>query len=154
VRWWPTNSPVRLWEVLFAAGAAVPLASNGGALAMGVVSVLILPSLARRPEPTPFFTEVREGLRWLRHHRLLRALSAVGARLQRHRQGVVSGFSAIDRASFALLMLFGHEILKVDQVGFGLLSSIGAGGSVLGGVTAARLSQHLGTARALLAASV
>ncbi len=67
--------------------------------------------------------DIAEGVRWLRHHRLLRTLALVLGALN---------FAAW--LGMATAVLFAQEILGLDEAGFGLLLAGMAVGSVLGGL--------------------
>ncbi|MFY1649978.1 MFS transporter [Solwaraspora sp. WMMB762] len=122
---------------LFVVGAAVPFAANGASLALAVMLVLSLPlGLARTPTATTAATtaattvgpSIRAGLRWLAHHRTLRALALV-----------VGAVAAADAAWFAIFLLYARDVLGVGALGYGLLLSTGAGGGLAGAFLADRL---------------
>ncbi|WFE28650.1 MFS transporter [Solwaraspora sp. WMMD791] len=120
---------------LFVVGAAVPFAANGASLALAVMLVLTLPlSLVRTPTATAAAAattvgpSIRAGLRWLAHHRTLRALAVV-----------VAAVAAADAAWFAIFLLYARDVLGVGALGYGLLLSAGAGGGLAGAFLADRL---------------
>ena len=97
---------------------------------------------ARSERPARIRAEIAEGLRWLLRNRLLRTLA------------VMVGLVNLAATSwFATAVLFARERLGVGGLGFGLLSSALALGSIAGSLLAPRLSQRLGTARVLLGAA-
>lgn len=115
---------------LFVAGAALPFAANGTALALAVMLVLSLPLSLARPavSAAPVAKSgVRTGLRWLMAHRTLRTLTAVCAAV-----------AAADSAWFAIFMLFARDSLDIGALGFGGLLAVGAAGGVLGSFLADR----------------
>ena len=84
-------------------------------------------------------SDIAEGVRWLRNHRLLRTLALV--------------LGALNFASWlgmSTAVLFAQEILGLDEAGFGLLLAGMAVGSVLGGLFGARIAAALGPGRALI----
>lgn len=134
---------VTLGGLLFAAGIWVPLLAEAATMlvAAGVAFGLRGAFRPDRSEGTTsrVLTEVREGLGWLVRQRVLRTLI-----------GLVAVIGLVDTAWFAILVLYALQILGLDPVGFALLLAVGAGGSVLGGVTAATLVRRLGSAPVLL----
>lgn len=80
-----------------------------------------------------FGAELRDGVRWLWHHRLLRTLAVV--------LGILNAALAL---SFATLVLFAQEVLALDATRFGTLLTAGAAGGVVGSFAAARISKALG----------
>ncbi|MGP4113571.1 MFS transporter [Streptomyces sp. 4N509B] len=118
---------------LFAAGAALPFAANGAALALAAMLVLSLPLSLARPAgalaaTSPVGDGVRAGLRWLGGQRMLRALVAS-----------VAAVAAADAAWFAIFVLYAREELGLGAGGFGALLACGAVGGVLGSLLADRL---------------
>lgn len=117
---------------LFVAGAALPFATNGAALALAVMLVLTLPlsAAARPPQDAPAHVRqgVVAGLRWLARHRVLRTLALVTAAV-----------AAADSAWFAVLVLYATDRLGTGATGFGVLLAAGALGGLLGSFVVDRL---------------
>ncbi|TML90750.1 MAG: MFS transporter, partial [Actinobacteria bacterium] len=91
--------------------------------------------------PTRMRTEIVEGLRWLWAHRLLRTL------------GLMLGvWNLLTTAIFSVFVLFALETLGLSKVGYGLIFTGAAVGSLLGTVVATRVIARLGPATALLGA--
>jgi MFS family permease len=78
-------------------------------------------------------TEIIEGLRWLAGHRLLRALAAMVA---------ISSLAL--SAWTSIMVLFAQDLLGLGNVGYGLLWTGVAAGSLLGSLLAAHLARWLG----------
>lgn len=120
--------------LLFVAGAALPFAVNGAALALAVMLVLSLPlSLSRPAVPATAAAVrapagVRAGIRWLAGHRLMRTLAVVGAAV-----------AAADSAWFAIFVLYARDSLRLGELGFGALLAVGAAGGLLGSFVADRV---------------
>lgn len=93
--------------------------------------------------PVRMLTEIREGLRWLWRHRLLRTLAILLA--------VMNGTSMMGMAIFTLYVYGEGSILELDPVGYGLLLLTGAVGSLLGSLVSSRLVPFVGRGRALWA---
>ena len=136
---------------LFAVGAALPFAANGGALALALMLLLSVPLsaglLTSRERPAAEVEDgVRAGLRWLAGHRLLRTLTGVGALV-----------AAADAAWFSIFVLFVRNRLDLGVVGFGWLLASGALGGLVGSWAAERLLVRRGAVtrhREVLAGSI
>jgi predicted MFS family arabinose efflux permease len=83
--------------------------------------------------------EVVDGLRWLRGHSYLRAITIWG--------GV---FNIGSTASFSLLVLFALEILDTGDIGYGVLLSVVAVGGLVGAAVASPLARRVGRGRTIL----
>ena len=131
--------------ILFAVAASVPFWLDGASF---LIAALLVATIAGsfRPagakvagEKRSLRSDIAEGVRWLRNHRLLRTLALV--------------LGALNFASWlgmATAVLFAQEILGLDEAGFGLLLAGMAVGSVLGGLFGARIAAALGPGRALI----
>jgi MFS family permease len=123
------------------------LAAFGLALAFGtaaagfIAAALLLAGLTGsfRPErsgkPTRFHQEIREGIAFLAGHRLLRTLAVVIALLNLAQGGV-----------WALLVLYvvAPGPMGLSEVGFGLLLTANAAGSIGGTILAGPIERRLG----------
>jgi MFS family permease len=87
--------------------------------------------------------EIVQGLRWLAGQRLLRMLALMNATT-----------SLAFGAWTAIMVLFAQDRLGVGNLGYGLLWTGVAAGSLLGSLLAARLSRVVGQARLLIASAV
>jgi MFS family permease len=83
--------------------------------------------------------EVVDGLRWLRAHSYLRAITVWG--------GV---FNIGSTAAYSLLVLFALDVLEVGEVGYGVLLSVVAVGGLAGTAVASPLARRVGRGRAIL----
>jgi MFS family permease len=98
-----------------------------------------------RSEPRPrvplrrIAREVVDGLRWLRGHSYLRAITVWG--------GV---FNIGSTASFSLLVLFALEILDTGDIGYGVLLSVVAVGGLVGAAVASPLARRVGRGQTIL----
>jgi MFS family permease len=106
-------------------------------LALGAaVALLLIPAgTFRRSRPTPasITEDLRDGLRWLWAHRLLRDV------------GIVVAVSNVAYgATIAVFVLFAQEMLGVGALGFAVLGGCLAGGGVLGSVAAGSIAARLG----------
>lgn len=90
--------------------------------------------------PTSFRDDLREGVRWLWQHPLIKSLAIS--------LGALNGLFALQHAND---VLFAQEILDLSAAGFGALSIAAAIGGVLGSVVAHRVSDRLGPGNSLFA---
>lgn len=126
------------------AGFAVP-----AALWLAAVGSLLLVRGSFRTERdvrTTLRHDVAEGLRFLRHQKILRTLAVMTG---------VSNFAS--SAAFAVLVLFAvgpGSAMGLSEVGFGVLLTTAALGSIAGSFVAERIEAALGRSRALAAAVV
>ncbi|OEJ20974.1 hypothetical protein AS594_40010 [Streptomyces agglomeratus] len=87
--------------------------------------------------------EIVEGICWLARHRVLRVFT------------VVAGLKNMCTAGqLAMLVLYARQILGISNVGYGLLLSSVAVGSVTAGLTCRKFTHRLGPAHASLGGSV
>ena len=130
-------------SVLFAVTRALPFGLDAVSFAG---SALLL---SRLPRQVPVAMEgglggrIVEGVRWLLHHRLLRAVAAL--------LGVLGFCSQMGQA---VLVLLATRTLHVGVRGYGLLWTAEAIGSVLGGLANPAITRRLGQTRSLIIAVV
>jgi MFS family permease len=133
---------------LFAA-VAIESAFGSGAVAY-LLAALVLASIAgtfrpvREGPPARLDREIAEGLRYLVRHRVLRTLA------------IMVGISNLGgAATFSIFVLYAVAPgpLGLSEVGFGLLATAGAVGSIAGSLLAPRMEKLTGRAN-LLAISV
>jgi MFS family permease len=133
--------------LLFALAAGTPFLVDGGTFAFSAILILSitgLPRQARSPAALSRIpTEIREGLRWLWRHRVLRTLAAM-----------VGIWNLMSMAWGAIMVLFALDVLGLSELGFGLLLSSYAVGGAVGGLLARRVSRAVGPGTALLLAVV
>ena len=107
---------------LFAAGMAVPFISQGVLVAFAVVLVGRIALPAHVPDGegrSHVLRDIREGLRWVRHHDAVRTLALV-----------IVAFNVTWGAAWAVLVLYAIDHLGMGEVGFGLLTSAAAVGGI------------------------
>ncbi|MFF5228813.1 MFS transporter [Dactylosporangium sp. NPDC000521] len=125
-----------LGAVLFAAGLVWPFAAEAVLVTAGVllVSRLALPAAARPAADTPGNVRhaVVEGLRWTVRHPAVRTLSLT-----------ILIFNVTFGAAWSVLVLYAQQRLGLDAVGFGLLTTVGAAGGLLGTGLYGRLTRHV-----------
>jgi MFS family permease len=127
------------------AGLAIALAFAGSALAFLLAAVaLLLLTGSFRPERvnrgTSVLADIREGLRYLLHHRLLRTLALM-----------VGVMNLASSAVFAIFVLYAVAPgpMGLDEVGFGVLLTAMALGSLVGSLVVERVERRLGRATIL-----
>ncbi|RQX19592.1 MFS transporter [Micromonospora ureilytica] len=131
--------------VLFAVAPALPFALDAVTFAAAALLVLALgpppvlgPGRARRRGSV--WSEIVEGLRWLRAHRTLWRVTLLTAASNLAISGIM-----------AVLVLYALDVLRVPPAGYGLFAAAAIVGGVAGALGAARLAAWLGTVPALRA---
>ncbi len=124
--------------------AAVALAAAFGTAAAGYLGALLLLLTLRgsfRAErsgpPSSIRADIAEGIRYLAHHRLLRTMALV-----------VGPMNLAAMAILGIVVLYAVTPgpLGLDAVGFGLLTTAGGAGWIIGTLLASRLERWLGRA--------
>jgi MFS family permease len=127
---------------LFGIGAAVPILFDAGTFAVSAALIASLGGLVatRRPSGTTvrrrMRTEIAEGLRWLRDHRLLRSLAVL--------LGAMNFTSTMLFAVFPLYAVGDGSALGLSGFGFGVLLTTTAVGSTLGSLLSPWLVRRFG----------
>ncbi len=127
------------------AGLAIALAFAGSALAFAFAAIALLLLTgsfrpARVDRTTSVIADIREGLRYLLHHRLLRTLALM-----------VGVMNLASSAVFAIFVLYAVAPgpLGLSEVGFGVLLTSMAAGSLAGSLVVERVERRLGRATIL-----
>ena len=108
---------------LFAAGMALPFATNAACFALGAllisrVSTSVRTAVGQRRSWT---AEMAEGVRWLIGHPPMRTLALT-----------IFTFNVTFGAAWSVLVLYAGDRLGMDEVGFGLLTTASAVGGIIG----------------------
>jgi MFS family permease len=111
--------------------------------AAGLVFLLVGHFRARHDGPDvptrePWRIELREGVRWLWHHPLLRTLALT-----------LGALNALGTMQFATLVLFAQEVLDTTPLEFAVLTMGAAVGGIIGGTVAPWITRRMGTGPAL-----
>jgi predicted MFS family arabinose efflux permease len=109
---------------LFAAGMALPFATNAACFALGAILVSrVVYSLTEEQAGarSGLVAEMREGVRWLVEHPPMRTLALT-----------IVTFNVTYGAAWSVLVLYAGERLGLDEVGFGLLTTAVAVGGIVG----------------------
>jgi MFS family permease len=132
----------------FLAGVAIALAfaSSSAAFVVGAIALVSLSGTFRPAAPardSSVLEDIREGLRYLFGHRLLRTLALM-----------VGVMNLASSAAFAVFVLYAVSPgpMGLNETGFGVLMTTLAAGSLLGSVVVERVERRLGRARLLFVA--
>ncbi|WP_433265503.1 MFS transporter [Micromonospora vinacea] len=131
--------------VLFAVAPALPFALDAVTFAAAALLVLALGPPSAIPAGTArrrgsVWSEIVEGLRWLRAHRTLWRVTMLTAASNLAISGIM-----------AVLVLYALDVLRVPPAGYGLFAAAAIVGGVAGALGAGRLAAWLGTVPALRA---
>jgi MFS family permease len=128
---------------LLTAMFALPFFVDAVSFFVAAALVALIPGTFRatRPEghqPAHWRAELKEGVRWLWAHELLRPMAII--------LGLMNAASLV---SFATFVLFAQEVLDVGPLLFTVIGMGGAVGGIVGGSLASRLSKRLGSGTCL-----
>jgi len=113
-----------LGAALFAVGAAWAFGAQAAVVALGALLVLpiLLPPHGRDPAQRSHLRhDIAEGFRWVRHHAAVRTLVLT-----------IFIFNITWGAAWSVLVLYTTEHLGLGEVGFGLVTTVGALGGLVG----------------------
>jgi MFS family permease len=118
---------------LFAAGMALPFATNAACFALGAVLIsrVVTSTKSEVREGSSLRAEMVEGIRWLLAHPPMRTLALT-----------IFTFNVTFGAAFSVLVLYASDRLGMDAVGFGLLTTATAIGGIIGVVSYGRLERR------------
>jgi MFS family permease len=118
---------------LFAAGMALPFATNAACFALGAVLIsrVRTSSRGRAEEGTSLWAEMAQGVRWLIAHPPMRTLTLT-----------ILAFNVTYGAAWAVLVLYAGDRLGLDAVGFGLMTTAMAVGGIVGIASYDRLERR------------
>ena len=122
---------------LFAAGVALPFATNAVCFVLGalLVSRVALSTTTELRERSGLRSEMAEGIRWLLAHPPMRTLALT-----------IFTFNVTFGAAWSVLVLYAGERLGMNEVGFGLLTTAMAVGGIVGTVSYGRLERRFSLA--------
>ncbi len=132
------------------AGGLVQVAGAPLAIAIDAVSFLVsglFLAAIRRPEPLPsgdrlrssMLSDIREGLRFVLGHPLLRPITAATA--------IANLFSAV---ASSVMLIFAVRELRLDPVLIGMIIAAGSSGGMVGALIATRVQRRIGIGATLL----
>jgi MFS family permease len=122
---------------LFAAGMALPFATNAACFVLGalLVSRVVTSTTNELRERHSFRAEMAEGIRWLIAHPPMRTLALT-----------IFTFNVTYGAAWSVLVLYASQRLGMNEVGFGLLTTAAAVGGIVGIVIYDRLERRFALA--------
>ncbi len=135
--------PIGAWAFVVAVG--VPFGVNAAALAIAAVLVarIKVPMLSadtgNSPQKLSFVQDLKQGIAWLMANSLLRTLAIMLG---------IANMAAMFGSS--ILVKYSADVLNVTGRGYGLLLSVLAVGSIIGGLVGDRIAKLFGTGPAIL----
>lgn len=135
-----------LGSALIGIAFALPFFFDAGTFAIAAALIFALGGVFRVDHPASenggkrpgFWNEIKEGVKWLWGHPLLRPMAII--------LGFLNGLFAVTAATF---VLYAQEVLHVTTTTFAVLMMAGAAGGVLGSVLAPKISEKLGSGTSL-----
>jgi MFS family permease len=122
---------------MFTVGMAVPFVSQAVCVAAG--ALLVHRIGAARPQrhdaPGRVRTEIIEGVRWVWHHAAIRTLLIT-----------VLAFNITFGATWGIMVLYATDRLGLGDIGFGVITTVGALGAAVGTMIYARVERRIGMA--------
>ena len=131
-----------LGAALFAAGLAWPFVVQAVLLGLGalLISRMVVPPLVRPPGPSHVGRDIAEGFRWTWGNPAVRTLTIT-----------IVGFNVTYGAAWSVLVLYATETLAMGPIGFGLLTTVGAVGGLVGTAGYDWLERHVSLANIMRA---
>ncbi len=135
-----------LGSVLIGIAFALPFFFDAGTFAIAAALIFALsgvfkvdhPASGNGEERPGFWDEIKEGVKWLWSHPLLRPMAII--------LGLLNGLMSV---AFATMVLFAQEVLNITTTTFAILMMAGAAGGVIGSVLAPKISEKLGSGTSL-----
>jgi MFS family permease len=134
-----------LGAALFAVGTAWPFLAQAVCLAFGAVLIsrMVVPPLVRPAGPSHLGRDVAEGFRWAWGNRAVRTLTVT-----------IVAFNVTYGAAWSVLVLYATQTLDMGPIGFGLLTTVGAVGGLVGTTAYDWLERHASLASIMRAGLV
>jgi MFS family permease len=133
-----------LGSLLLIVAFAVPFFVDAASFFAAAALVALIPGTYRAdrgdrpPVPASFRAELKEGVRWLMRHPLLRPMAVILGLM--NMAGMVSG---------ATFVLFAQEVLGIGPLLFSVIGFGAAAGGIIGGAVAAWASKRFGSGTCL-----
>jgi MFS family permease len=134
---------------LIAAAFALPFFVDAATFVVSAILIFSISGSFRaaeatgRKEKASWTADLKEGVRWLWKHPLLRSLAII--------LGIMNAMLML---SLAVFVLFVQEILGLTAAEFGLLTTAGAVGGIAGSVLASKASDKIGGGKTLTLALI
>ncbi|MCE7002696.1 MFS transporter [Kibdelosporangium philippinense] len=119
--------PLGAW--LFITAAALPFAFDAVSF---LIAAALIAGIAKTPEHPKKQADVKEGIRWLMNHRVLKTLAIT-----------MSLANVVFCAAFAIFVLYAQRRLGLSEVGYGFLLTTFAIGGLIGTTIAPRLQRKV-----------
>jgi MFS family permease len=131
---WNQMAGPPIGAALFAAGMALPFASEAVCVLAGVILItqVRLPARVARALPARVRADIREGWRWLWAHPPVRTLAIT-----------IFTFNITFGAAWSVLVLYARQRLDMGELGFGLITTAIAAGGLLGAASYGWLERHV-----------
>ncbi|HEY5891137.1 MAG TPA: MFS transporter [Acidimicrobiia bacterium] len=126
---------------LFVLGMALPFFTYAVLMVFGAILItkISIPGLTEKPKVFGGIrTDIREGLRWVRHNAAVRTLILT-----------VTIFNVTFGAAWSVLVLYSTVRLGMGEVGFGLVSTAGALGGLAGVLAYDVITRHVSLANVM-----
>ena len=122
---------------LFAVGMAWPFVVQAVCLGLGAVLIsrMVVPPLVRPDGPSHVGRDIAEGFRWTWGNRAVRTLTIT-----------IVLFNVTYGAAWSVLVLYATHTLDMGPIGFGLLTTVGAVGGIVGTAGYDWLERHVSLA--------
>jgi len=132
-----------LGSALLILAFSVPFVVDAATFAVSAVLIaLIAPTQRSKPktsrQPASWRSDLVEGVRWLWGHQLLRSMAII-----------LGLMNMLFMMSGAILILFAQEVLDTSPTEFAILTTGGAFGGIIGGLTASAVSKRIGPGASL-----
>jgi MFS family permease len=132
-----------LGSLMLAWSFALPFMVDAASFIGAAILIAMIPGTfrAERPEDQPpahWRADLRDGVRWLWHHSLLRPMAII--------LGVMNAATMVSGATF---VLFAQEVLGVGPLLFTVIGTAGAVGAIIGGTAASWMSARFGAGTCL-----
>lgn len=127
--------------MLIAVAIALPFGAEAAmlAFAIGAISMIRLPQMARADDPTPFLPALKQGLAWLWRHPTLRRLGLV-----------LGAYNFIGSMFYAVQVLYAQDVLHLSAVGYGWLLAVQALGGLAGSLAGPAVLRRIGASAGLI----
>jgi predicted MFS family arabinose efflux permease len=124
-----------LGSALFTLAALSPFLVNATGFVLAVALILTLRGDFRtdRSDRSSLGSEMRDGIRWLHGHELLRPLTVISA-----------ATAFLETIGSGVLVLYVLDVLGLPAGGYGLILLAGGGGAVIGGLATPPLARRAG----------
>lgn len=122
--------------LLLSVAFSVPFFFDAGTFAVSAALIALLPKKAvvsAVKEHAPWKDELKEGVRWLWNHELLRPLAII--------LGLLNGLMEMTLATF---VLYAQDVLEIDEKQFGIIIAAGAAAAIIGAMLAANVTEKVG----------